>query len=273
MPNTGQNPDTPFSYDTATAVRYDAAVPVQPGEVEFYLELAQQAQANGLPTLEPACGTGRVTIPLAREGIDITGLDNSAAMLARAREKAAGITNASWLEADMRSFDLPGPFGLAIIPAGSFQLLLTTEAQLDCLRTIFRHLAPGGRLAFEVWNPDLVAIADWLGQKRGAYLRNPARDYRHPESGHNIISWRSQEFHPSIQRQITHGFTEELDDDGLVLRRTYGQSMNLRYFFRYEVEHLLARAGFEPEALYGDYAKSEFRGGSPDMVWVARKPA
>ena len=271
MSDTSQNQDTPFTYDAQTAIRYDAAVPVQPDEVEFYLELARQAGAAGLPTLEPACGTGRIAIPLAQQDIRITGIDNSPGMLDRAREKAAGLDNAAWHEADMRNFDLPGPFGLAIIPAGTFQLLLTTEDQLDCLRAIHRHLAPGGRLAFEIWNPDLAAIGEWLSTKRGAYLRHPARDFRHPKTGHQIISWRSQEFHPSQQRQITHGFTEALDDDGIVVRRTYGQPMNSRYLHRYETEHLLARAGFEVEALFGDYAKSAFRGSSPDMIWVSQK--
>lgn len=258
------------SYDERTAIRYDAGVPIQPGEVEFYLELARDAQANELPTLEPACGTGRIAIPLAREGISIVGLDISTGMLAVAREKSAGLRTAQWVQGDMRNFDLRERFGLAIIPAGSFELLLTTEDQLACLRSIAKHLVPGGRLAFEVENPNIVAMAEWLGVKRGTLQREPERDYRHPETGLYIRSWRTFEYHPSVQKIITEGAIDELDGDGQVVRRAYGQ-MELRYLHRYETEHLLARTGFEVEALYGDVTKQEYRGVSPDMVWVARR--
>lgn len=265
--------DTGYNYDEKVPVPYDAAVPVQPGEVEFYLELAQEAQAQGLRVLEPTCGTGRITIPLAQAGIRIVGLDNSPAMLARAREKSAGLDNIEWVEGDMRSFDLDEAFGLIIIPIGSFQLLLETEDHLACLRCVYRHLAPGGRFAFEVENPNIVAMAEWLTTKQGTLQRNPARDYTHPETGLHVRSWGSNEYHPSVQRQVGHGLIEELDDDGTVVRRSYGQPMELRYFHRYEIEHMLARCGFEVEALYGDLLKNEYRGTSPDMIWVARRPA
>ena len=263
--------DSTFIYDEEVAVRYDSAVPSPDEEIEFYLELAREAQAAGLPTLEPACGTGRIAVPLAREGISIVGLDVSAAMLARAKEKSAGLETAQWLEGDMRDFELPERFGLAIIPVGTFQLLLTTDDQLACLRCIHRHLAPGGRLAFEVENPNTVAMAEWLTTKRGTFQRRPQRDYQHPESGLNVQSWGSAEYHPSEQRYIGHNMIEEMDDAGMVVHRSYSKPMTLRYLFRYETEHLLARCGFEIEALYGDVTKAEYRGTSPDMVWVARK--
>lgn len=258
-------------YNEDTAVRYDAAVPVAPGEVEFYLELAREAQSNGLPTLEPACGTGRMAIPLAREGITIVGLDASPWMLARAREKSAGLESAQWVEGDMCDFDLPERFGLAIIPVGTFQLLLTVEDQLACLRCIHRHLAPGGRLAFEVENPNIVSMAEWLGPKRGTLQRRPQRDYRHPETGLQVRSWGMAEYHPSTQTRVGTNVIDELDDEGMVVRRSWGQPLELRYHHRYEVEHMLARCGFEVEALYGDVTKTEYRGTSPDMVWVARR--
>ena len=148
-----------FAYDEEVALRYDAAVPVGPGEVDFYLELAREAADQGLPTLELACGSGRIAVPLAREGVRLVGLDNSPAMLARAREKSAGLAGVEWVEGDMRSFDLGRLFGLVIIPVASLQPLLTTEDQMACLRCAHRHLAPGGRLAFELDNTSVVVMA------------------------------------------------------------------------------------------------------------------
>ena len=142
---------------------------------------------------------------------------------------------------------------------------------MACVRCIARHLAPGGRLAFEVGNPNIVAMSEWLTTKRGIYQRRPQRDYRHPETGLQVRAWGSVELRTSEQRQVSHGMIDELDDEGVVVRRSYGQPMELHYFHRYEVEHLLARCGFEVEALYGDLEKARYRGTSPDMIWVARR--
>jgi SAM-dependent methyltransferase len=261
----------PYPYDAAAAVRYDAAVPIEDGEVEFYLEVAQQAKERGLRTLELAAGTGRIAIPLAQAGVPIVGLEISPDMLARARQKSAGLDNVEWVEGDMCDFDLGEEFGLITIPSGSFQLLLETDDQLACLRCVERHLAPSGRLAFELENLDYARTGDWLTGKRGVFLRNPARDFLDPESGRRVLSWGTIEFHPSQQRYTSHGFLEELSDEGEVVARVYGPTMELRYLFRYETEHLLARSGLEVEALYGDFRRSEFRGTSPIMMFVARR--
>ncbi len=259
-----------FIYDEEIAARYDAAVPLQPGELQFYLELAREAGSHGHRTLELTCGTGRVAIPLAREGMRIVGLDNSPAMLAVARERSAGLPNVEWIEGDMRSFDLGEQFGLIYIPVGSFQLLLSVDDQLAALRCVRRHLAPEGRFAFEVENPQATAIAEWLTTKRGLVLRNPSRDYTHPKTRRQVRSSGWVEYHPSEQIYTSYGITEELDDDGVVLQRVYGQPMTLRYHYRYEMEHLLARAGFDVEALYGDVQKNPYRATSPDFIIVAK---
>jgi SAM-dependent methyltransferase len=264
-------PDQPYRYDATIAARYDAAVPLEPSEVEFYLELARTAESLDLRTLELACGTGRVAIPLAREGIRITGIDASPEMLARARLKGEGLDNVEWREGDMRTFDLGEQFGFAYIPAGTFALNLMVEDQAACLERLRSHLAPGGRLAFDLGNFDIVDAARWLGERRGTYFRNPARDYTHPETGRKVLSYASSEYRPSEQVWTQNRMQDELDEDGTVVRREYGRPMAVRQFHRYEVEHLLARCGFEVEALYGDYAKSAYRGSSGLMVWVAKR--
>jgi SAM-dependent methyltransferase len=257
-----------FQYDERTARAYDLAVPFDQQTLDFHLELAREAEAAGLRTLELACGTGRFAVPLAKAGVRIVGLDNSAAMLARARTKSDGIPDVEWIEGDIRSFDLAEQFGLIFLTAGSFQLLTETEDQLACLRCVRRHLAPNGRFTFNVEGPDIVMMASWLTERRGTYARRPQRDYVDPENGHRVESWGSVEYRPSVQRSINFGFTEELDDDGVVVRKRYGQPMELRYFGRFEIEHMLARCGLEVEALFSSYDKRSYRGA--EMCWVAK---
>jgi SAM-dependent methyltransferase len=254
-------------------VAYDAQAQGVPGDVEFFLSLAQEAHAAGQPVLELACGTGRVSIPIAQAGVRVVGLDQSAAMLGRAREKArpersrrgAGLDNACWVEGDMREFELPERFGLVFIPYRSFQHLLTADDQLACLRCIHRHLVPGGRLALDIFNPDVVQIAEWLTSKRGSLQRRAI-----PPSAR--VAWETRVYH-TVEQSVENTFIDDkLDGDGVVISRLY-RDLKLRYIFRYEMEHLLARAGFEVEALYGDCFRAPLVETSPELVWVARRPS
>jgi len=253
-------------YDPAV---YDASAAGAPDDVDFYLKLAREADAAGQTVLELACGTGRVAIPIARQGICVVGLDRSPAMLGRAREKSAGISTVRWVEGDMRDFDLPQRFGLAMIPFRSFQHLLTVADQLSCLACIYRHLAPGGRLALHIFNPDIVRIAGWLTTRRGC-AQQLEGEYTHP-SGRRARRWELPSYRTSEQGLDVTFADEQLDDDGAVVSRIY-RDMKLRYTFRYEMEHLFARSGFEIEALYGDFSCAPFDDRSVEQVWLARRP-
>lgn len=245
-------------------IAYDAATEGVPGDVDFFMELAKEADTAGQPVLELACGTGRVAIPIAREGVRVVGLDLNTGMLNRAREKSADLANISWVEGDMRSFALEERFGLVYIPFSSFQHMLTVEDQLSCLRCIRDHLTPGGRLALDIFNPDIVAIAQWMTVKRGG-LQRRGRTVEHAGK------WETSAYRTASQQVETTFIDDKLSDEGAVMSRIY-RDLKLRYTFRYEMEHLLLRSGFQIEALFGDCLRSEFQDLSPEMIWVARSP-
>ena len=250
---------------------YDARAQGVPGDVEFFLGLAKDAQAAGHPVLELATGTGRVAIPIARAGVRVVGLDASKEMLAQAREKSSDLDNVRWVEGDMKAFELPEKFGLVFIPFRSFQHLLTVKDQIACLECIHRHLVPGGRLAIDIFNPDLVIMGQWLGAKRGG-LQKRRDDYVSPKTEKLVKAWETRDYHQANQEVESTFIDEELNDDGVVVSKVY-RGLRLRYAFRYEMEHLLARTGFEIEDLFGDCYGAPFGDTSPEMVFVARKPA
>jgi len=250
--------------------RYDALAGSVPGDVEFFTGLARQAGRDGLPVLELACGTGRVTIPVARQGVRAVGLDASEAMLGRAREKSAGTSTVRWVHGDMASFRLEERFGLVYVPFRSFQHLLTVEDQLSCLASVREHLAPGGRFAVDIFNPNITMMAEWLGPKRGSVAKR-RDDYTHPKSGRRTKAWETRTYRLAEQIVDSSFIDEQLDADGTVVSRDYSE-FALRIIYRFEMEHLLARAGFEIEALYGDCERSELTDASPELVFVARKP-
>lgn len=254
---------------------YDARSQGVPGDVEFFLGLAHEAHAAGHPVLELATGTGRVAIPIAQAGISIVGLDLHAEMLARAAEKSAGVETARWVKGDMHDFELPERFGLAFIAFRSFQHMLTVEDQLSCLRCVRSHLVlggrlgPGGRLVIDIFNPDIVVMGQWLGAKRGGIEKR--RDvYTDPRSGRTVKAWETRTYDTARQEVGVDFVDESVDEEGVVVSKVY-RGLKLRYTFRYEMEHLLARTGFEVEALYGDCFGGEFEDSSPEMIWLARR--
>jgi len=99
--------------------------------------------------LDLGCGTGNHALILAERGCRVTGIDSSARMLRVARAKARGHRNPAFVRADMRRFDLGRTFDAAICMDGAYTHLLTERDLLAHLRTVRRHLSPGGVHVFE----------------------------------------------------------------------------------------------------------------------------
>jgi SAM-dependent methyltransferase len=249
------------------AESYDTVVPDWPGEIDFYRDWARRAGAAGHTVLEVACGTGRVAIRLARDGVDVVGVDISEAMLAIARQKSAGMRNVRWVRDDMRSLDLEETFGMAIIPGHSFQNILTADDQVATLRSIRRHLIPGGTLVVHL---DHVSM-DWLGEltrERGGVFE-PAESFRHPTTGQQIRTMRAWSYEPVNQTAVSEVVWEAVEASGDVGERWESGPLRFHCVFPFEMEHLLGRSGYEIGSVYGDFLRGELRAESSEMVWVA----
>jgi SAM-dependent methyltransferase len=251
------------------AQTYDASVCDWPGEIDFYRELAARAHRNGQAVLELACGTGRVAIRLAQGGVEVVGLDICSAMLEIARGKSAGMSNIRWVQHDMRAFDLGETFGLAVIPGHAFQNLLTASDQIECLKSIERHLSPHGTLVVHLDHQDMGWLADLTGDKGGAF--EAAEQFCHPKTGRQVRTSRAWSYEPSTQTAIAQTVWEEIDAHGKVVDRWESGPIRLHCVFRFEMEHLLALIGFKVEALYGDFFRGELTDESEEMIWMAKK--
>lgn len=130
---------------------YDSSDEVPREDIPFFVKRAKE---SGGPVLELACGTGRITIPIAKQGIEIVGVDASAKMLGRAREKAKqeGL-DIRWLEADYRSFALGRKFSLIFIAYHSICHIIDFHSFQRLFLRIGEHLNDDGTLIFDCWNP------------------------------------------------------------------------------------------------------------------------
>ncbi len=156
--------DVPSEESERLAALYDLDAPHGPSAAVDWLR--GLAQMTGGPVLELGVGTGRVAIPLAKDGREVVGIDRSAAMLARAAAHAkAARAKLTLVEADMRSFSLERTFALVTIPFNTF-LMLTPDERWACLARCREHLAPSGRLAIDVFQPNPEVIAGLDGAVR-----------------------------------------------------------------------------------------------------------
>lgn len=245
--------------DKCTADVYDVSVADWEGEIDFYRALVTKNDAKSV--LEIACGTGRITVRLAQDGLHVVGVDLSPAMLDVARAKNSDVR---WIEGDMRSFEAGEQFDLAIIPGHSFQFMLTPADQLAALACAKKHLNAGGRLVIHLDHQDMK----WLGEIHGEFER--AKDVTHPKTGHTIQTWRAWSYNRATQTASATMRRKELDAAGQVLDEWETGPVQLHCLFRFEMEHLLARAGFEIESLYGDFLRGELTSKSSEMIWVVR---
>jgi SAM-dependent methyltransferase len=246
----------------AIAPFYDLFYEERNDDLQMYSDFALAAHD---PILELGCGTGRVLVPLAREGHRITGLELSDVMLAEARAKVDAeqvAERVTLVQGDMREFDIPARFGLAIIPINTFMHCYDTQQQLSCLRCTRRHLQSGGQLVVDVYHPDPQSLLEADGRLVSEGTT------RNPETGHTIQRLYTRRLDVATQTQHITFILDEIDAAGTVRRTMF--PFRMRYVFRYEMELLLQASGYNLEAVYGSYELEPFDTGSERMIFVAR---
>ena len=248
------------AYGRTTARFYDAAYERSPqvgGDSDFYRSLAREGAG---PVLELGCGTGRVLLRIAEDGFPCTGLDASQHMLDALRAKSR-FPNLRLVRAPMQRFDLgQDRFTLIYSAFRAFQHLYTVEDQLECLACVRRHLAPGGRLAFDVFAPKFA---------RSALLEEPEQvDSRFEHDGESVTRYATLSRDPGAQL-LQVRFRYERTRNGEVVGNDEAR-FRMRWFWRFELEHLLARAGFGEVAVYGDFDRRPIGADTPAFVAIAR---
>ncbi|HEX2686225.1 MAG TPA: class I SAM-dependent methyltransferase [Kofleriaceae bacterium] len=175
---------------------YDYEYRRRRADVTFYRELARRRGADRI--LELGAGTGRVTVPLARDGRHIVALDQSAAMLARLGERIARLPGSvaariTPVTGDLRTFSVAGRFPLVIAAFNVLEHLYTRGEVTACLQRVAACLAPGGAFAFDVQLPDLA----WLVRdpsKRWAKTR-----FTDPTTGRAMCYSTNHDYDPVSQ--------------------------------------------------------------------------
>ena len=239
-------------------LHYDAFNAPAQNDLKFYL--AQARKARG-PVLELACGTGRLTIPLKKEGIVITGLDLAAPMLERAKVKAAEAgLKVPFLRGDASKFSLGRKFKLIFMAFHSMQHLGSLKEIEGLFASVSRHLAPGGSFVFDVFNPNPHCLVRDPGEML------PVAYYKDPSGEGKVLVNETYSYDKAAQvsRIIWHFRSEKTG-------KTVKKSVNLRCFYPEELLALARYNGFRVAARYGDFRGRPFSGASLEQILVLNK--
>jgi ubiquinone/menaquinone biosynthesis C-methylase UbiE len=240
----------PIYTDPRLAACYDTANPPE----AFYAHYLALAGDTPQAILDMGCGTGRLAVALAERGHRVTGADPSAGMMRVARNRP-GAERVTWIDSDAKSLALETRFDLIFMTGNVFQVFLADEDVRATLRTLRRHLAPDGRLAFETRNPRPEEWRGWTPALTREIFDVPGVG---AVEVHYDIAAASGAF-------VTYETHYRFGPDDVAVGRD-----TLRFTTQEELAAFLVEAGFSDVTWFGDWDRSPLTPQSPEFVVVAR---
>jgi ubiquinone/menaquinone biosynthesis C-methylase UbiE len=239
----------PAYTDPRLAACYDSA---NPPEVHYpyYLALAGDEPKT---ILDMGCGTGRLAVALAEKGHGVTGADPAAGMMKIARGRP-GAERVRWIDSDAAGLALDTHFDLIIMTGHVFQVFLDDADVRATLRTLRRHLAPGGRFAFETRNPLVEEWREWVPSRTREIVQVPG-------IGSVEIHYDIASADGALVTFETH-FRFAADD--IIVATT-----TLRFMSGDELAAFLHDAGFTDITWFGDWDRSPISATSPEIIVIA----
>jgi SAM-dependent methyltransferase len=215
-------------------------------DVQFYRTLADE---RGGPILDIGCGTGRLMLPLLRDGHLLLGVDRAPAMLERAAARirrlgGAGRRRAFLMRADLRALPVGPRFAFAVAAFHTIQHCETDGDLLRFFRGAAAALVPGGWLAFDTFAPDQRFL-----DRRGRWGRTRFRD---PRTGRPTIYSESHRVEPGQILSMTFHY-QPVDSRDRPRGRARHLSLRHRLVQPAEIQSLLRQAGLTPIASWGGF--------------------
>ncbi|MGE5672833.1 MAG: class I SAM-dependent methyltransferase [Mycobacterium leprae] len=234
---------------------------LDPGTQEETDLYCQYARHSGGPVLVLLCGTGRIPLAIARQGVPVVGLDPDPALVETCKRKAsqANLNRAMFVRGDPCRFVSDSKHPLVLIPGGGFQQMLTLEEQRQSLLAIRQAMAIGGLLVLDlpVALPGVESMSEPLLRRMG------------PAGERTAVIHRSGRYDPVRQTREELVACHWLDQEGNVSKTQYS-TLTLRYSTPAEVLLLLENCGFTA-ALYGGYDRQEFLPGATRLIVEAQR--
>jgi SAM-dependent methyltransferase len=227
-------------------------------DLPFWLSLAEREAG---PVVEWGAGTGRISVPLAAAGHDVTAIEISGRMVERGEEKSESV---EWVVGDMRGVDPKRRYGLAICAFNSFLCLRSVDDALAFLRNAHEHLVLGGLLGIEVSAFSPEELVDPPG---GPALRH---DFTRELGDGRLERFSVSHYDAATQLMHMRLFYERYDASGTLENRR-AHDLTIRVVGQSELDLMLRLTGFEVEAVYGGFEGEPFTSTSDHLIVLARK--
>lgn len=221
----------------------------------FYKKWCRKAQGA---VLELCCGTGRLTVPLAKSGIDITGLDIEPSMLSKAREKALqNKVRIPLIRSDMKKFSLKKKYKLIFIPFNSIQNTYDWHDIEKIFANVKMHLAKGGLFILDIFNPNLEMMVKKDSEPKAKYISVLP-------DGKKVVIKESREYdaEDQVNRVLWHYYINGKKDSI--------EKLDMRCFFPQEMDALLYYNGFRILHKFGDFDGEPFTSRSSKQIYVLK---
>ncbi len=227
----------------------------------FYLEIIQK---YGQPVLDVGCGTGRLLLDYAQQGIDIDGVDNSPEMLAICKYKADELKLEPKLyEQYLENLELPRKYQIILVPSSSLQLITESEAVEQVMKRLYEHLLPGGVLVasmMTLWKKGEPLESEWektaVREADGAKFRRVAR------------SW----FDPISECERTEDLYQKIIDDKVVMEELHQRSPATRSYSQSQAKDLFEKAGFQNVRLFSEFTFDAVKSEDSLFTVMGQKP-
>ncbi len=235
---------------------YDHIYNPDEAAVKFYTQLASR---HGHSILDLGCGSGYLTIPLAKQGLKVTGLDISPSMLdiAVTKSQAAGV-KIGWIEENFIDFNLKQQFDMIIMSGCTLQYIENIDQIEQCLERVKKHLKPKGVFVFDIYNPSLPLLC------------------RDPEERYYVTSYID-----AFNREVTVEENNIYDTVTQINHITWYYSVDdtpdykvdvlkMRQFFPQEIRHILKKNGWTIDHCFGDFNGNRFSSDSPRQIFMVK---
>jgi SAM-dependent methyltransferase len=242
------------AYPDYVARFYDVVYAKVRGAVDRDYYAGKLAACRG-HSLEVGAGTGRIFLEALKRGADVYATDSSAEMVSILRAKLDPRDHHRVRRCDLVDMSLGKRFDLIVAPFRVLSHVVAVEDQLRALDTVHDHLNPGGAFIFDLYVPSLKLLVEGLP---------PTVDFD-GEYAPGLRLKRTVSAASDLIAQITSvTMTFEWDEEGL--SRSASWSFPMRFYFRHEIEHLVARSKLRLAAIYGDYSESSLDSSSKEFL-------
>jgi ubiquinone/menaquinone biosynthesis C-methylase UbiE len=239
---------------------------IKSDDMKFYLDLARKINGN---ILEIACGTGRISLTLAKEGFNVWAFDLSPRMLEQMKKKVEALPQnvrerINLTRADMCNFELNKIFDLIIIPFRSFQAMWEDDQAISCLNQVYKHLADNGKFVINTFRPKTKLDETWICLDE--QLHWEAIDI---STGNNIKRFHIAKAIDTAKQIIYPEYIYYIEKPDKTTDKII-ESLKLKYYYEEQLKELLKSSGFRIVKEMGYYDQTPVNQGT-EFIFICKK--